>query len=132
MFEGPASWKAGQQMIEAEVAKMREQMRVSRRLLRSRRHEIRDLMQARRNFDEFLRKVYTTPGLDPPPVEASPPPPRGVGDSLVRRLLSCFPSVARLQWRHWMRLGVLRQYEAHPLRPDRIPVPRAPAGGLPK
>lgn len=125
------------QMREKWALKKKEAQQVHRRnnvyrkLLRRRRHAIRELAQRLRSTENVLRNFYTSPHLMPS-YDATAPLPGGISDSLIRRALAWVPSLESLIWTHWMRLGVLKQFEARPMQLDTIPKPRLPVEQLPK
>lgn len=125
------------QMREKWALKKKEAQQVHRRnnvfrkLLRRRRHAIRELAQRLRSTENVLVNFYTSPHLMPS-YDATAPLPGGISDSLIRRALSWMPSLESLIWTHWMRLGVLKQFEARPMQFDTIPKPKLPVEQLPK
>ncbi len=116
---------------QVEADKLRRQLKTLRSLLRDRRHMIRDLLGKQALSGKSLAKLYENPHMLPP-VEASLGPPGGWRDGLVRRILRRFDFLHGLLWKGWMRLGVLKQFEARPLMPDRIPIPRLGLEKLPR
>lgn len=125
------------QMRQKWRAKKKEAKRVHRRnnvyrkLLQRRRYVIRDLAQRLRRAEDVLVTYYTAPQMMPAQ-DATAPLPGGLSDSLIRRALSWVPQLESLIWTHWMRLGVLKQFEARPMVFDSIPKPRCAAEDLPK
>ncbi len=116
---------------QGEADKLRRKMRTLRTLLRKRRHVIRDLSGQLKATRKSLITVYGNPHMMSPQ-EASAAPPGGWWDALIRRILRRFESLHGLIWQSWMRLGVLRQFEARPVIPDRLPQPRLTVEKLPR
>ncbi len=116
---------------QGEADKLRRRMRTQRALLKKRKHLIRDLSGQLKSARMRLVTLYESPHLMPP-LEASAAPPGGLWDALVQRILRRFESLHGLIWRSWMRLGVLKQFEARPVIPDRLPKPRLPSEKLPR
>jgi GT2 family glycosyltransferase len=114
-----------------EAERIHRRNNVFRKLLRRRRHAIRDLAQRLRHAENVLVSYYTAPHLMPA-YDGTAPLPGGVSDSVIRRALSWVPSLESLIWTHWMRLGVLKQFEARPMQLDTIPKPKRPVAELPK
>lgn len=107
-------------MKQVEASRLRRRLRVFRHLLRQRRAEIRALSQRLRRIERVWTTIYQSPGMFPVS-EAPVPLVAGWRELLVESLLGWVPVLRTWIWRGWMRLGVLRQYEARPLRPDAIP-----------
>jgi Glycosyl transferase family 2 len=114
-----------------EGAALSRRNKAYKRLLRHRRHIIRDLSQRLRVATRTIHSFYKTPGM-PPPVDASPAAPGKIADSLIGKALRWLPSLHAPLWNHWMRLGVLKQFEARPVQLDAIPSPILPWDQLPK
>lgn len=116
---------------QTEAARQRRQLRNLRKVLRRRRHEIRELSQRIRHSEDKWVEYLSTPG-EALLKDVSQPDFSGSCDSLSRKILRFFPNLTKLTWQYWMRLGVLKQYEARPMIPDRIPKGRTAPGLLPK
>ncbi|CAN5890445.1 hypothetical protein BH11VER1_BH11VER1_00560 [soil metagenome] len=116
---------------QAEAAKQRRQLRNLRKVLRRRRHEVRELSQRMRSSESKWAELLSHPG-EALLKDASQFDLTGSCDSFTRKILNAVPKLTIVIWQYWMRLGVLKQYEARPMIPDRIPQARTAAGSLPK
>lgn len=120
-------WRAKQK----ETAKQRRLLRNLRKVLLKRRYVIRELYQKIRHSETQWAKALSN-GRVGLLKDAPLPGFTGTRDSLCRRFLQVSPKFTVLIWRHWMRLGVMKQYEARPIIADRIPRAKTPSAQLPK
>ncbi len=114
-----------------EVKRLSKSHRVMRRLLARRRFRITSLLKHIRLLKSgpMPQNIATWlhPLLDDPP-----PPAGGLGHVVAHKATSQADYLSNFAWKHWMRLGVLRQYPPRPMKPDTLPQVRLPDSAFPR